>query len=368
MNKTLEFTKVVSESNSVVTSCILCGSSDSFCISDVCRYSINARNLICKKCGLVYIESNSDALDLQKYYESSYRTQYKLENLASLKYMETKGLKAKILSKYVFSNAKILEIGCANGVLLNELKKINNDIQLYGIEPTQELALKAEKDFGVRVFNGFFENFESEVKKFDLIVLDHSLEHFKNPLMCLTKIRSLLKDGGVVYIEVPDIKQPYGDLELNFFQHVHLYNFSFKTLRILLKLSGFDLLEYSLDSCIGCFVKKSKICKMENLDFNVEGDDYLLILKFLKVYKNYYRFLISTEEKKDVFMSEVLKTDLELENKIQKMYLEVLKEKISNCAKQKDDESLKKEMSYYIGQFGKNLVASIKIMRTILER
>jgi SAM-dependent methyltransferase len=45
----------------------------------------------------------------------------------------------------------------------------------------------------------------------------HVLEHLHDPLGALVKIRDWLVPGGRLYIEVPNVYQPYGSLEGNFF-------------------------------------------------------------------------------------------------------------------------------------------------------
>ena len=44
-------------------------------------------------------------------------------------------------------------------------------------------------------------------KKFDLISFNKVLEHVKNPIMLLKSSKRFLNENGIVYIEVPILKQ-----------------------------------------------------------------------------------------------------------------------------------------------------------------
>ena len=75
------------------------------------------------------------------------------------------------------------------------------------------------------------------------------LEHLHDPLSALIRMRSWLKPGGRMVIEVPNVYQPYGLLEENFFQNAHLTNFSASTLRVLLARAGYTVLR-TLDQSV----------------------------------------------------------------------------------------------------------------------
>ena len=61
---------------------------------------------------------------------------------------------------------------------------------------------------------------------FDLIILSHVLEHFPDPLGVVERVLERLNPGGVLYIEVPNIRA----FCLGALQGAHLYYFSDRTL------------------------------------------------------------------------------------------------------------------------------------------
>ena len=46
------------------------------------------------------------------------------------------------------------------------------------------------------------ENFLESKSKYDIIILSHVIEHFREPKEILIKIKSMLKENGFIYIEV----------------------------------------------------------------------------------------------------------------------------------------------------------------------
>ena len=62
----------------------------------------------------------------------------------------------------------------------------------------------------------------SRVKKYDLIILNHVIEHFIDPIEKLLQIKALLNQGGLLYLGLPNI-QSYGIGQI---QNAHYWYFS----------------------------------------------------------------------------------------------------------------------------------------------
>ena len=135
--------------------------------------------------------------------------------------------------------AKVLEIGCRHGKTL-ELMRERRPLQAFGIEPGEDEAEQA-RHAGIDCFAGSLADYEPGERRFDLVQWFHVLEHVHEPLAALLKLRPLLEPGGSLLVEVPNVYQPYGLLEENFFQNVHLVSYSPNTLPALLRRAGFDV-------------------------------------------------------------------------------------------------------------------------------
>lgn len=138
------------------------------------------------------------------------------------------------------SGDRVLEIGCRHGRTLALMREAIG-VEPFGIEPGLGEAQQA-REAGIPCFSGTIEAYDPGDTRFDQIQSFHVLEHLHDPLSALIRMRSWLKPGGRMVIEVPNVYQPYGLLEENFFQNAHLTNFSASTLRVLLSRAGYTVL------------------------------------------------------------------------------------------------------------------------------
>lgn len=95
---------------------------------------------------------------------------------------------------------RVLEVGCSNGVFLDLLKE--QKWQTWGVESSGSALMARQK--GHKVIKERFEKVKLTESYFDLIVMNHVLEHLDNPQMVLRKARGLLKPGGLIFIDVPN--------------------------------------------------------------------------------------------------------------------------------------------------------------------
>ena len=144
----------------------------------------------------------------------------------------------KIISKFQ-NSGKALEIGCSTGLMLSLLKDKGWDV--LGIE-ISSTAAKVAKDRGIEVMTVPFEKANLN-EKFDLIILNHTLEHLKDPLEVLKKAKSLLKPKGNIYLDFPNFESLGAKiLKSNWpllLPDEHLWHFSEKAVRLMFKSLDF---------------------------------------------------------------------------------------------------------------------------------
>jgi SAM-dependent methyltransferase len=97
---------------------------------------------------------------------------------------------------YVSTRSRILDIGCGYGELLRNMHR-RGFRHLAGIDPFIAHSVRAD---GLRIVRGELRDLD---KRFDFVMLHHSLEHMPNPLGALGEARRLLRRGGVVLVRVP---------------------------------------------------------------------------------------------------------------------------------------------------------------------
>ena len=102
---------------------------------------------------------------------------------------------------------KVLDVGCATGLLGKKLSKKKPPQYLAGIEKDKQMA-KITKRFYNKVIICDLEQIKKlsfKKKYFDVIVFSDILEHLKDPLLTLKTIIPYLKENGFLLISVPNI-------------------------------------------------------------------------------------------------------------------------------------------------------------------
>ncbi len=168
--------------------CPICDCNKSYLIeiielSGYDKYPINGpyKLVRCAKCSFHYCNTIVSQCDLDRYYSE-------LSKYENLKTIAMGGGGNSELEKTRFSksfnkikcfikkqNISILDIGCANGGLL-EVFKLNGYSDLSGLDPSPACAQRTKANTGCFVFQGSFLETIIE-KKFDVICLTHVLEH-----------------------------------------------------------------------------------------------------------------------------------------------------------------------------------------------
>ncbi len=116
----------------------------------------------------------------------------------------------------VGNDKKVLDVGCSTGYLSKILKERNCEVM--GIEIDQdaaEMAMKYCSNVLVHDVEELSPN-DSLPKNFDVLLFGDILEHLKDPLSVLIKLRSRLKVNGYAVASIPNIAHIYARLKLLF--------------------------------------------------------------------------------------------------------------------------------------------------------
>ena len=111
-------------------------------------------------------------------------------------------VKKKVM-KYKTSG-KLLDVGCAEGYYLDKFSK---NFEVYGIDISEYAVSKAKSlvpEFEKNVFVCSADsNWLFEKNFFDVIIINHTIEHVVNPKKCLHNAFNALKDDGILYLAFP---------------------------------------------------------------------------------------------------------------------------------------------------------------------
>jgi len=98
---------------------------------------------------------------------------------------------------------RLLDVGCGNGDYLRHAGDAG--WQAVGID-ADEKAVDVARRRGLDARLGGIELFADEAECFDAVTLSHVLEHLHDPARLLRAAHRLLKPGGVVFIDTPNIQ------------------------------------------------------------------------------------------------------------------------------------------------------------------
>ena len=144
----------------------------------------------------------------------------------------------KILGRYGRKVASVAEIGCGGCVILERLKARSYDV--VGIDPSP-VAAEAGRRKGIPIIPEFFP-FSSKAR-FDLIYHADVLEHMRDPVAFLRSTRGSMTERGLAIISVPDCSLSIETGDLSMCLHQHLSYFDVESLRRVVALAGFEVLE-----------------------------------------------------------------------------------------------------------------------------
>jgi 2-polyprenyl-3-methyl-5-hydroxy-6-metoxy-1,4-benzoquinol methylase len=135
----------------------------------------------------------------------------------------------------------VLDAGCATGSLLPFLRNRGWNVKGTEISPAAEYACNVRR---LDVRNIPLEEIAFPSGSFDIVLASHLIEHLNDPFSFLKEAHRILKDDGHIFITTPNISglQAYlcgGMWRSAIFDH--LYLFSARTLKKMLKRAGYKV-------------------------------------------------------------------------------------------------------------------------------
>lgn len=222
--------------------CPVCGNTQFKELARDDRYRMGLPTCQCEKCGLAMTNPVPTEEALSQFYRDDYRAYYRKTDRPSEQHIEEYGLgkRAEYTSGFLkdaglLNDApQVLDVGCAEGSLLRAIGGKAPDSKRVGIEPNPLFGEFARSWAGATVFPDLAD-VERAGLKFDLITINHVLEHIREPAPFLARLSSLLTARGVIYVDVPDAAryQSLDDLHI-----AHLYHFSVASLENIARRGG----------------------------------------------------------------------------------------------------------------------------------
>ena len=160
----------------------------------------------------------------------------------------------------------IIEIGSNDGTFLKYIKELSN-INVLGVDPSKFMCDLANKK-GIRTYNNFF-NFENskkikkKYKNFDILYAANVFNHVDKPDNFLKGCSQVLKNEGLIVLEVPDLDSLINSCGFDTIYHEHRQYFSINSIKKILiknhyKLLSFEKIDY-MSGSLRVFAQKSNV-------------------------------------------------------------------------------------------------------------
>jgi SAM-dependent methyltransferase len=188
--------------------------------------------------------------------------------------------------------ARALDVGCGTGILLERLARLG--WEPWGLEPNADAAATAARRLGLdqsRILPSSVEEAQLPAGTFDLLTMSHVLEHLRDPLQALKRVRQWLRPDASVRIWVPNI----GSLESRLFGRRwhgldvprHLQHYEPSTLTLLLRQAGFTVErihpQYQVGGLSGSLQHVADDVRGRRCDFRLSRSLYYAVLPVASV-------------------------------------------------------------------------------------
>ena len=232
------------------TPCNLCGASEYDVVGRLDRDRHPLQTVICRKCGLVWTNPRPPIAEMDRYYATEYRADYKGTRAPALRKVLRGLLGARERRRALrpllgppagatpHAPLRLLDVGCGAGEFVYLLRR--EQLEASGLEPGEDYAEFARRVLRVPVQTATVDTAAVEPGSQDVVTMFHALEHVPDPRRVLATVRGWLKKGGLLVVEVPNVESTV-QAPAHRFHYAHLYHFSGATLGALGEAAGLRL-------------------------------------------------------------------------------------------------------------------------------
>ncbi len=228
--------------------CDLCGADDAQPVIDLrdrmFRSTSSTFQLVrCRRCGLHYLNPRPTIDEIGKYYLEDYAP-FARNGIAARVKSLTVDRDVKLLWHFLRPPARVIDVGCATGDLLQAVRAHGNP-NVLGIEPSEHAAERARERWGIDVLNSTLEQACLPDASIDVAILSHTIEHLPSPSTTLSELRRVITPSGALILWLPNVEslaaRLLGEWWIGHDAPRHFYGFTPDTLTRLLRLQGFQV-------------------------------------------------------------------------------------------------------------------------------
>lgn len=224
--------------------CILCGSSERELLLRQGEWEVYR----CRTCGLGVLDPRPSPERLAMLYRESYFVSQYDEGVrpgteAMRKRLSSEKHRIRFFGAFL-KQGRILDIGCGRGYFLMACREHGYEVE--GFDVSDDVAEYVRNTLKIPVVTGDIQSPEFQEGSFDVVTFWHALEHMEDPHAYVDRASRLLKEGGLLVIDVPNYQsmdaRKFGGEWVGWQLPYHFFHFTPETLDRLLAQHGFTVI------------------------------------------------------------------------------------------------------------------------------
>ena len=270
------------------TACNLCGSRNDVVVGTRDRDGHPLRTVLCQTCGLVWTNPRPTTAEMNAYYGTTYRADYKGQRTPPLRKIVRGFIGAadrRMMLRPLLAPRKgapydtprkgapydtprraplygvpprMLDVGCGAGELVYLMR--HDGVDASGLDPGIEFAEFARAVLAVPIQTAAVDAAVVPPASQDLVTMFHALEHVPDPRGVLSTVLGWLTPDGHLVVEVPNISARV-QAPSHQYHYAHLHHFTGATLGAMGEAAGLRLVSTAYTGDRG-----NVICVFERTD------------------------------------------------------------------------------------------------------